>query len=132
METKKSIESGLLKDNEYLLQRQIWDREIKQKQKEKAEFIKNKKRITATEAKQTDEYKSWNTELLAEYAEKVDALKTLLSEKYQQAKQEKLQDYPIFMAIAEEIGYDASGRKTDVNELEVIGAELKKFIEDIN
>ena len=45
-----------------------------------------------------------------------------------QAKQNKLPDYPIFMAIAEEIGYDATGKKTATNELDVIGEELKKFI----
>jgi type I restriction enzyme M protein len=32
------------------------------------------------------------------------------------------------MAIAEEIGYDATGKKTATNELDVIGEELKKFI----
>ena len=49
-------------------------------------------------------------------------------EEYQQTKQSKLPDYPIFMAIAEEIGYDATGKKTANNELDVIGEELKKFI----
>ena len=32
------------------------------------------------------------------------------------------------MAIAEEIGYDATGKKISVNELDIIGEELKKFI----
>ena len=36
------------------------------------------------------------------------------------------------MAIAEEIGYDATGKKTAVNELEVIGEELERFIKAIN
>ena len=35
------------------------------------------------------------------------------------------------MAIAEEIGYDATGKKTAVNELEVIGKELERFIKFI-
>jgi type I restriction enzyme M protein len=35
------------------------------------------------------------------------------------------------MAIAENIGYDATGKKTPVNELDVIGEELKKFIETL-
>ena len=34
----------------------------------------------------------------------------------------------ISTALAEEIGYDATGKKTKNNELEVIGEELKKFI----
>ncbi len=126
--TKKSIESRLLNDNCYLAQRQTWDREIKLKQKEKAEEIKGKQRISATDAKKTEEYKTWNTDLLAEYASKIDELKNRLTEEYQLAKQRELVDYPIFMAIAENIGYDATGKKTAVNELDVIGEELKKFI----
>lgn len=131
VDTKKDIEAKLLKDNNYLSQRQIWEKEIKQKQKVKAEEIKNKQHITATAAKQTEVYKAWNSELLAEYANKVDELKTRLIEEYQHAEQSKLPDYPIFMAIADEIGYDATGKKTAVNELEMIGTELKKFITTI-
>ena len=33
------------------------------------------------------------------------------------------------MAIAEDIGYDATGKPTATNELDVIGAELARFIE---
>lgn len=129
--TKKSIECRLLSDNGYLAQRQTWDKEIKQKQKEKANEIKSKQKISATEAKKTEEYKSWNTDLLAEYATKVEELKSTLTEAYQQAKQRELTDYPIFMAIAENIGYDATGKKTTTNELYVIGEELKKFINSL-
>ncbi len=128
VDTKKDIEAKLLKDNNYLSQRQIWEKEIKQKQKVKAEEIKNKQHITATAAKQTEVYKAWNSELLAEYANKVDELKTRLIEEYQHAEQSELPDYPIFMAIADEIGYDATGKKTSNNELKIIGEELKKFI----
>ena len=131
VDAKKDIEAKLLKDNNYLSQRQIWEKEIKQKQKEKADVIKNKQRITATAAKQTEEYKTWNSGLLAEYAIKIDELKTHLIEEYQQIKQNELPDYPIFMAIAEDIGYDATGKKTAVNELKIIGEELRKFIATI-
>lgn len=129
--TKKSIEERLLNDNCYLAQRQTWDKEIKQKQKEKANEIKNKQNISATVAKQTEEYKTWNTDLLTEYANKVDELKSFLTDEYQQAKQKELTDYPIFMAIAENIGYDATGKKISVNELDIIGEELKKFIKSL-
>ena len=125
--TKKSIECRLLTDNNYLTLRQTWDKEVKQKQKEKLTEIKNRKKITATAARQTEEYKIWNTDLLAEYTSKVDDLKNLLTDEYQQAKQKTLTDYPIFMAIADNIGYDASGKKTAINELDIIGEELKKF-----
>lgn len=128
IQMKKNIESRLLKDSNYLALRTLWDKEIKQKQKVKAEGIKGKQRISSTAAKQTEEYKSWNTNLQAEYASKIDELKTRLIEEYQLSKQQQLQDYPIFMAIAEEIGYDATGKKTATNELDLIGEELKKFI----
>ena len=125
---KKDIESELLQNSNYIELRKTWDREIKQKQKEKATEIKLRQAITLSEAKQSPEYKSWNSDMLAEYAGKIDELKSRLSDEYQHAKQKILPDYPIFMAIAEDIGYDATGKKTSVNELEIIGAELKKFI----
>ena len=128
---KKNIESRLLNSSDYLVQRQTWDKEIKQKQKAKVNEIKETHTISATAAKQTDEYKSWNTDLLAEYANIVEELKSRLTDEYQQAKQKELIDYPIFMAIAEEIGYDATGKKTTINELDLIGEELKKFINSL-
>lgn len=128
VKAKKDIEARLLKDSNYILQRQIWGAEIKQRQKAKADEIKGKQRISATAAKQTDEYKTWNADMLAEYANKIDELKSQLSENYLQSMQNELPDYPIFMAIAEEIGYDATGKKTGNNELDVIGEELQKFI----
>ena len=128
VDTKKDIEARLLKDNNYRLQRQTWELEIKEKLRNKANEIKGKQRITATAAKQTEEYKAWNSELLAEYASKVEELKTQLIEEYEQTKQQRLPDYPIFMAIAEEIGYDATGKKIANNELDMIGKELKNFI----
>lgn len=129
--TKKNIETQLLNENNYIIQRQLWDKEIKQQQKQKANEIKVAQHISATDAKKTEEYKSWNTDLLAMYSNKIDELKTKLTEEYQLAKQKQLPDYPIFMAIAEQIGYDATGKKIAVNELDIIGEELKKFIETL-
>lgn len=128
VQQKKDIESRLLRDSNYLAQRSLWDQEIKQKQKLKAEEIKGRQRISVTTAKQTEEYKTWNASMQEEYAAKIDDLKSRLTEQYLLAKQSQLPDYPIFMAIAEEIGYDATGKKTATNELELIGEELKKFI----
>lgn len=125
---KKSIEDNLLSKTNYLATRNLWDREIKQKQKEKVASMRNRQLTSATEIRKTDAFKSWNAEIQAEYAAKIDDLKSKLTEEYQQRKQSDLPDYPIFMAIAEEIGYDATGKKTNNNELEIIGEELKKFI----
>lgn len=129
--TKKNIETQLLNDNNYIAQRQQWDKEIKYQQKQKANEIKSTQNISATDAKKTEEYKLWNADLLAMYADKVDELKNRLTEEYQSTKQKQLPDYPIFMAIAEQIGYDATGKKIAVNELDIIGEELKNFIETL-
>jgi len=45
-------------------------------------------------------------------------------------KKEKLENYPIFMAIAEHIGYDATGRLDPINELETIYYEYRKFLKN--
>ena len=81
--TKKNIETQLLNDNNYIAQRLQWDKEIKHQQKQKAEEIKAAQKISATDAKKTEEYKSWNADLLAMYSNKVDELKSKLTEEYQ-------------------------------------------------
>lgn len=43
------------------------------------------------------------------------------------AEGDNLDNYPIFMAIAEHIGYDATGRKIPQNDLDVIVKEYHKF-----
>lgn len=131
LNTKRRIERRLLNNCDYLAVRQTWDREIKFKQAKKVNEIKEARNISVKDARQTDEYKSWNNDLLSEYASKVDELKSQLTEEYQRAKQNELMDYLIFMAIAEEIGYDATGRKVSVNELHTIGIELEKFINSL-
>lgn len=129
---KKAIEAKLLAGESYLETRKLWDNEIMQKQKEKVASLKTRELKSATAIKQTQAYKDWNADLLTEYAAKVDELKSKLADEYQIKKQKELPDYPIFMAIAEEIGYDATGKKTAVNELDIIGQELKKFIQSLD
>ncbi len=46
------------------------------------------------------------------------------------AEKEKAENYPIFMAIAEHIGYDATGRQDPINELDTIYTEYQKFLKD--
>ena len=70
-------------------------------------------------------------EVTAEYNDRIDALKESLSEQYAEEKQQALDDYPIFMAIAEDIGYDATGKPTNNNELDFISEELARFIDAI-
>jgi len=42
-------------------------------------------------------------------------------------KDEEVGNYPIFMAIADHIGYDATGRKDPINDLDRILVEYRKY-----
>lgn len=66
-----------------------------------------------------------------EFDEQIEFTKENLSEAYLEQYRDKLTDYPIFMAIAEDIGYDATGKETGKNELPEIAKELAKFIQAI-
>lgn len=79
----------------------------------------------------TPEFIEWKRQIAEQYNQKVADLKDQLEERLAERLKAEIPDYPIFMAIAEQIGYDATGKEIPVNDLEMIGAELKKFIESI-
>ena len=79
----------------------------------------------------SDEYKARKAKINAEYKNKIDSLKERLTEEYMTRKQNILEDYPVFMAIAEDIGYDATGRPTKNNELNLISDKIVKFIQHL-
>jgi type I restriction enzyme M protein len=70
-------------------------------------------------------------ELSDDFDTQIELVKEYLSDKYLDEYKKKLNDYPIFMAIAEEIGYDATGKETGNNELIEVSKELAQFIEAI-
>lgn len=126
---KLSLQNGLLNQYHYKT-------ETEKLETQKQNVLKNATGASYTgnlgDFKKTEAYKTWRAETAAEYTEQQNALKETLEEAYQQAKQSKLPDYPIFMAIAEDIGYDATGKQTGNNELDIIGAELTRFIAEVN
>lgn len=85
--------------------------------------------LSIKETKQTDEFKEWRTKINAQFKQQADGLKEKLQQQYDEQK--NLEDYDIFMAIAQEIGYDATGNKTQTNELDFIGQELARFINQL-
>lgn len=70
-------------------------------------------------------------ELTEEFEEQIDAAKENLTEAYLDQYKDTLGNYPIFMAIVEDIGYDATGKETGKNELPEISKELAGFIQAI-
>lgn len=128
---KAKLKEQIKNDNKYIATVEKWE-------KEKADAIK--KLEADAKAKNPKANKKEITEMIqadklsvqSAFTDKVNLLKEELTEKYFLAKQTALDDYPIFMAIAEDIGYDATGRNTNNNELIEIGKELSKFFAHIN
>lgn len=69
--------------------------------------------------------------VIDEFDEQIEFTKENLFEAYLEQYKNVLTDYPIFMAIAEDIGYDATGKETGKNELPEIARELARFIKAI-
>jgi type I restriction-modification system DNA methylase subunit len=128
---KAKLKEQIKTDNNYIATVEKWE-------KEKADAIKKleadakAKNPKATKAEINEIIKIQKITVQTSFTDKVNLLKEELTEKYFLAKQSALDDYPIFMAIAEDIGYDATGRPTNNNELIEIGKELSKFIAHIN
>jgi len=128
---KAKLKEQLKSDNKYIATIEKWE-------KEKTDAIKRleqsaKKANPTAAKKELAEIIQYDKSLIqTTFTDKVNLLKEDLTEKYYTGKQNTLDDYPIFMAIAEDIGYDATGRSTATNELIEIGKELSKFIIQIN
>ncbi|MCX6232866.1 MAG: N-6 DNA methylase [Bacteroidetes bacterium] len=128
---KEKLKEQVKTDGKYIDTISTWEKEKATAIKTLEEEAKknnpkaNKKEIT--ELIQVDK-----SAIQTAFTDKVNLFKEELTEKYFYIKQMALDDYPIFMAIAEDIGYDATGRSTNNNELTEIGKELTKFIAHIN
>ena len=128
---KLSIQDRIKKEADYLNKVADWEAEKKQIIKDHTGFACIGEETEMMQVEKTPEFAEWKKEISENYAQKVKDLQEELEEKYLTAKQAELDDYDIFMAIAENIGYDATGKETGINELKEIGAELSKFINKI-
>lgn len=127
---KSRIQIKLKEQFNYYAQLETWEKEKNRRIKE-LDGLQYTDALPLAELKKTEEYKTWKEELSTFYTDKINELKEQLQEAYQEAKKTQLPDYPIFMAIAEDIGYDATGKPTNNNELDLISEELTKFINAI-
>lgn len=128
---KAKLKEQLKKDNKLIETIENWEKEKSEAIKKLEEGTK-KKNPKASKKEISELLKEEKGKLQSAFTDKVNLLKEEMTEKYFSAKQNVLDDYPIFMAIAEDIGYDATGRNTGNNELIEIGKELAKFITHIN
>lgn len=116
--TKQSLQDDLTLQNQLVEKASAWE-------KEKQALLKPLKA-------KDDETKAKRQAISDEYSDKLNAFKEELEERYQAEKQARLPDYPIFMAIAENIGYDATGRNTEklLSRIDSIDAQNQKIIID--
>ena len=84
--------------------------------------------LAAKERKANTDYKAAYAEIAAEAEKSTAELREELERQYSDKVGELLPDEEIFMAIAEDIGFDATGKPTKVNELDEIGVALADFI----
>ncbi len=128
---KEKLKEKIKSDTKYIATIEKWE-------KEKLAAIKAledeaKKKSPAASKKEIAEIiQADKSAVQTSFTDKVNLFKEELTEKYFLSKQNTLDDYSIFMAIAEDIGYDATGRSTNNNELIEIGKELARFITHIN
>lgn len=97
--------------------------------------VKRKLKSEADRAKKihktTETYQQWKATTSEEYNERIATLREILNDEFLAKVKAEVLDYEIFMAIAEDIGYDATGRSTGGNELDTVAVELSRFIQHI-
>lgn len=107
--------------------------EIEKKRRAATSALDRKPEFTALSAKErkaNDAYKVACSEIAAEAEKEVDELRAELSQQYEDQAGGAFPEEDVLMAIADDIGFDATGKPTKVNELDEIGAALAKFIEE--
>ena len=129
-QAKLTLQEQIKQGNDYLKLLDKIENNKKRHLKELRGFD-NAQNLSGKALTDSELYKEWKKSVTAEYNDQIEALKESLSDQYGEEKQKVIEDYPIFMAIAEDIGYDATGKSTNNNELDFIGRELARFIESI-
>ena len=129
-DTKQKLKDSIRIESDLEKRLDTFDREKKielKKLNNRPEFSA----LTKEESKENEAYTIAAQEISARYTDRVEELRYKITEVYEERRRKELPDYTIFMAIAEDIGYDATGRHTKTNELEPIAEELTRFIADI-
>jgi type I restriction enzyme M protein len=95
---KLGLQDSLVEETNLVQKIHSWEREKKALLKP----LKTKDEITESKKKEISE----------QYGDKIDSFKEELEERYRAERQRQLLDYPVFMAIADNIGYDGAGKNT--------------------
>jgi type I restriction enzyme M protein len=126
-DTKQSLKDSIRTEEKLAMQLDAIEQEKKAALKvldERTDFAK----LHVKARKENEAYRESAKEISDRFAAQVEELRYRLTEIYEERRRKELPDYDIFMAVAEDIGYNAAGRPTKVNELDSIAAELIRFI----
>jgi type I restriction enzyme M protein len=129
-DSRQKLKEKVKSEANYKATIEKWEGEKKKILKNHTGFDNTTGKNDKKEIEKTEAFKAWKQQIADQYNQKVSELKEQLEDRLAELQKEII-DYPIFMAIADEIGYDATGKETAVNDLEMIGAELKKFINSL-
>lgn len=127
-DTKLKLQERIKCEANYKATVERYEKEKKDTIKNYSGFVNNTGLTNKKMVEKTEAFIEWKKQIAEQYNQKILDLKEQLEERFAEMYKTEMIDYPIFMAIAEQIGYDATGKETSVNELEMIGNELKKFI----
>jgi type I restriction-modification system DNA methylase subunit len=126
-DTKQALKDSIRKQNKF--EARLAD--IEREKKKATVAVDNRAEFTNLSIKERKENAAYAAAVKAiseAFSGQLEDLRYRLAEIYEERRRKELPDYDIFMAIAEDIGYDATGRDTKTNELEIIAVELGRFI----
>lgn len=129
---KYGFKFSILDSNKYKNQVSQFDKQKKEEIKTLEKTYKEKY-PTLDKKELTELMQEEKTEIQQKYTDQVNELKEKLTEEFLEEKRKGLPDYQIFMAIAEDIGYDAVGKSTGQGDgdLDLIKFELANFIKKL-
>ncbi len=124
---KQSLKDSLLKQYDFEKKLESFEK-VKKVAGRNLENLPEYRDFSAKERKENPNYQAQVKSINENYSKQVEELKDKLTGAFQEKRKTISPDYDIFMAIAEDIGYDATGRPTKVNELDEISVLLREFI----
>lgn len=128
--TKQKLKDDIRKERK--LKKQLKDINAeKRRVLKELEGFENPDNLEGEALKNDERYGAWRKGVLARFREERDDVRFELEQVYEERKSVEVHDYDVFMAIAKKIGYDATGRKIETNELDDIAPEMSRFIQQI-
>lgn len=125
---KYKLRNETLKSVNYINEIANLEKEKKAVRRTIGDQLAQRNNQTVTAVRKSQEYKKLTTERIDLINRQIAVLKNKAEAKYQELLAEKMPDYPIYMAIADNVGYDTTGKEIEPNDLKTIGKELKSFI----